>query len=189
MDEFWGNWDSPLNKAIGILCIAGIAAIIIIGVLSDKNTEKQTEIYNEAFAWAVSGVTAREVEIQYTGQDKLYTYRGESWTKDFIPSRYVSKTPEDLGGILIVTTNTRHAATYVVQGTNNTAAVAVWRDFTLKLIDPYNNVTVGEKTFRGEGTPPSSVSSSTGIKYLDPPRKEMNEWVETMWEQYLRNRD
>ena len=145
-------------------------------------------VYNKAFGQAIlSDDGVKELAIQYAGQDKLFTYikrrDGVSrWSNRYIKESYVSRTPEDLGGILIVNeTAARIAATYRGRGSNS---YAYYVDLHLKLCDPYKNIIIGEQIFVSAKTPPAVIKSHTTV-YLYP--EGVENWVERVWENYIRN--
>ena len=185
-------WDNGFIVLFFIVFLIGFAFIMSIGQEKEK-TQKKEKI-NAIFGKSISDKDRQKPEIQYDGQEKLYTYINESvdkeknktWTYNYIKKQYLPKEPEDIGGILIINDRKIIAASYGTHAGTYATAYYVEKSFTM--LDPYKGITIGTKIFKSEKRPPQSLRVGE-TRYFYPKEKEMKKWVVETWENYLRKRD
>jgi hypothetical protein len=150
------------------------------------NREK-TAIYNQAY----SDITAGRF---VSSGDKLYTYMrrhwhtqntgyNETWSDYLIRSSRVSRTPDDLGGIVIIDKTVANRRDYRGVGTQKAVS---WITVNITIIDARTNTAIAQKRFVNNRPAPQSINES---KVFYPKTSEMTKWIDTEWANFLRNRE
>ena len=142
--------------------------------------------YKEMFGKSVATNGAEKPGIEYTKQDRLcvyFTYGDGTWSgiSSFLPAKYESATPYDVGAILIYD-DAKRTQTKVGEYTNG--AKAYRESCIVKLFDPYTGVEIASAYFEGKGSPPSVVTSANDV-YLYPDDEAIGRWIDTVWGDYL----
>lgn len=177
-----------------VLLLALIISLPFILPSNESISEKTNEKYNEVFEQSLfdgnNTFLSKPPDIEYTGQDKIFSYRRTGFSEDrtgmwsggYIPKSFTSKTPDDLGGVLLIDENTSVAATY------SSGIKALYINVTVTLFDPYKGEIIDYKSFQSEKDPPRTIRGNQRVN-LYPDSKQIRNWVEKTWEEYLNSRD
>ena len=166
---------------------ACLAVIMLASCINEYDKAFQLSFVSEG------GIKIKRRSLEYTGQDKLLTYnvQGEKWNKSFIPKQYISKKPEDLGGIVIVSKSKfKTLAQYVKEnqyGQDLNIKYNIEQEyFTIKIFDPYKMKVVQSKKFEAEdmyhGRYPVKTERVRTF-YVD--KDEVTLWITHVWNLYL----
>ena len=153
--------------------------------------------YNRAFQLSFlpeGGIKViKRQSLEYTKQDKLFTYniQGKNWSSSFIPKEYISRKPEDLGGIVIVSKSEFNTlAQYVPKnpyGQDRNETYYIKQEyFTVRIIDPYAMKIVRSNKFEAEDLYHGKYPAETErVRTFYVDKDEVKLWVTQVWNLYL----
>lgn len=142
-----------------------------------ENTPEQPT-YESIFGRYIATAGFEKPAITRTDQEKLYAFtkKDDQWSGDLIPAQYLSESPEDVGGIVIITEKETEVAKY----TNGAKAYGYF--YAVWLVDPFTDVLVNGKTFKYVGSAPSTTYANVR---LYPDEESITAWIYNAWHDYL----
>jgi len=142
--------------------------------------------YDEIFNQTILTSGSLKPDIDYNGKGRIHTCTiredgGIVWSDDFISAEYESKSPDDVGGILIVYKEHRSSGVYE----NGVYAFNV--NYYAELYDPHENVYLGARVVLRESGAPSLTNSTTHFYLYPEPHllNDLEEWVRETWAAYF----
>ena len=161
-----------------------------IKLFTNNQIENQ---YRKTFEQSVLTKGNVKPTIKYSNQDKLYCYDATStpepsdtfirWTNDYSTFdntnllSHSSKTPNDVGGIIILNREKTIGARYYGGYLGYTV------NYTIEIFDPYKGIVVDTKKFYGGKSFPYATNGRD--IYNVPNAGEMLWWTESTWRAYL----
>ena len=163
-DEDWKIW----LLLAGVATLIGIIWCILENILGKKEMARfaKEKLYDQFFGNVVPGKIIENLKDKYKGQKNLFTLyntrHSYRWTNYFVPPKYTSKEPTDLGGILILNENSN--------------------GIKIQIYDPYNNEIVGFNDFNIDLYFVAKTVRDLVKTYKK--KKQIVAWVEKTWETY-----
>ena len=154
-------------------------------------TVKTSLTYTEAFAKAAMTKGEAKTPIELRKQEKLFAFMSDGTKYSniaLIDAKYKSKTPGDVGGILIVSSfESIHG--YYYRDDGSVAAKAICRDISVTLLDPFTGEVIKEFSAQASRSFPAKIASDNSDYTNTANESLLASQISSSWSSYVRKRN